>query len=185
MKNPKLSNRYAKALFDFAGEKNQIEEVYGDLKLFAGTLSENRELQLLLRDPVVPSNQKHQIFESVFNGTLHDITYQFLAVLLKKKREPALDTICDEFFKMYNAAHNIKTVHISTAKPLSDALKSKILNMLTEQIHATIDLKENVDPSIIGGFIFKMDDYYLDSSIISKINKLRQEFSQNNFQVQF
>ena len=30
-----------------------------------------------------------------------------------------------------------------------------------------------------------MDDYYLDSSILSKINRLRQEFSQNSFQVQF
>ena len=52
MKNPKLSNRYAKALFDFAGERNQIEEVFGDLQLFANTLKENRELQMLLRNPV-------------------------------------------------------------------------------------------------------------------------------------
>ena len=51
MKNPKLSSRYAKALYDFAAEKNQIEEVNSDLKLFAQTLKENRELQMLLRNP--------------------------------------------------------------------------------------------------------------------------------------
>ena len=185
MKNPKLSNRYAKALFNFAGENNQIEEVYGDLTMFAKTLKENRELQVLLRNPVVPSNQKHQIFESVFNGTLHNITYQFMDVLLKKHREPALDTICEEFFKLYNHSHNIKTVTITTAQPLGDGLKSKIMTMLTDQTHATIDLKQVVDPDIIGGFVIKMDDYYLDSSILSKINKLKQEFSQNSFQVQF
>ncbi len=185
MKNPKLSNRYAKALFDFAGEKNQIEEVYGDLKLFADTLKENRELQVLLRNPVVPSNQKHQIFESIFKGTLHDITYQFLEVLLKKRREPSLDAICEEFFKLYNQAHNIKTVFIATASPLREPLKDKIVALLTEQTHATIDLHQVVDSHLIGGFVIKMDDFYLDSSILSKINKLRQEFSQNNFQVQF
>ena len=185
MKNPKLSNRYAKALFDFAGEKNQIEEVYGDLKLFADTLKENRELQVLLRNPVVPPNQKHQIFESVFNGTLHDITYQFLDLLLKKRREPALDTICEEFIKLYNDTHNIKTVNIVTASPLSEPLKEKIVAMLTDQTHATIELHEFVDPHLVGGFIIKMDDYFMDSSILHKINKLRQEFSQNSFQVQF
>ena len=185
MKNPKLSSRYAKALFDFAGEKNQIEEVYGDLLLFANTLKENRELQMLLRNPVVESRQKHKIFESVFNGTLHEISYQFLDVLLKKKREPALDTICEEFFKMYNAAHNIKPVTITTAQPLGESLKTKILSILIEQTRSNIDLREIVDPEIIGGFVIKMDDYYLDSSILSKINKLRQEFSQNSFQVQF
>lgn len=185
MKNPKLSSRYAKALFDFAGEKNQIEEVNEDLLLFSNTLKENRELQMLLRNPVIESHQKHQIFESIFNGTLRDTTYLFLDVLLKKKREPALDTICEEYFKLYNAAHNIKLVTITTAQPLSDALKSKIVSLLKEQTKATVTLEEIVDPELIGGFVIKMDDYYFDSSILSKINKLRQEFSQNSFQVQF
>ena len=185
MKNPKLSSRYAKALFDFAGERNQVEEVHGDLQLFANTLKENRELQVLLRDPIVQPHQKHSIFESIFNGTLHDTTYQFLDVLLRKKREPSLDTICEEYFKMYNAAHNIKPVTVITAEPLSEALRGKITAMLTEQTRATVELKESVDPDIIGGFIIQMDDYYIDSSILSKINKLRQEFSQNAFQVQF
>ena len=170
MKNPKLSSRYAKALFDFAGEKNQVEEVCGDLRLFSDTLKENRELQ---------------IFESIFNGALRDTTYQFLDVLLRKKREPSLDTICEEFFKLYNTAHNIRPVTITTAQPLSDTLKSKIVAMLTEQTHATVALQEVVDPEILGGFVIQMDDYYLDSSVLSKINKLRQEFSQNKFQVQF
>lgn len=185
MKNPKLSSRYAKALFDFAGERNQIEEVNGDLRLFANTLKENRDLQMLLRNPVIASHQKHQIFESVFNGTLHDTTYQFLDVLLRKRREPALDTICEEYFKLYNVAHNIKPVTITTAQPLSEPLKNKIVAMLAEQTRATVALKEMVDPGIIGGFVIQMDDYYLDSSILAKINKLRQEFSHNKFQVQF
>lgn len=185
MKNPKLSSRYAKALFDFAGEKNQVEEVHGDLQLFANTLKENRELQVLLRNPVVQPHQKHQVFERIFNGTLHDITYQFLDVLLRKKREPSLDTICNEFFKLYNAAHNIRPATITTAKPLGETLRNKIVALLTEQTGATVVLTEAVNPDIIGGFVIKMDDYYLDSSILSKINRLRQEFSQNSFQVQF
>lgn len=185
MKNPKLSNRYAKALFDFAGERNQIEEVFGDLQLFANTLKDNRELQMLLRNPVVPPNQKHQIFESVFNETLHETTYQFLDLLLKKRREPDLDSISEGFFRLYNQSHNIKTANIVTAQPLSDELKSKIVSLLVEQTHATIELKEAVDPTIIGGFVIQMDDFYLDDSILYKFNRLKQEFSQNSFQVQF
>lgn len=185
MKNPKLSSRYAKALYDFAAEKNQIEEVNSDLKLFAQTLKENRELQMLLRNPVVEPRQKHQIFEGIFNGSLHDTTYQFLDLLLRKRREPALDTICEQFAKLYNTAHNIKVVKITTAQPLGEELESKILTMFAEQIHATIELQQVIDPEIIGGFVVQMDDQYFDSSILSRFNKLRQEFSQNQFQVQF
>ena len=185
MKNPKLSSRYAKALFDFAGENNQIEEVYADLQLFARTLKDNRELQILLRSPVVEPRQKHKVFESIFNGRLHEITYHFLDLLLRKKREPALETICEEFKKLYNTAHNIKVVDILTAEPLGEELKSKILTLLKEQTNADIELNQFVDPEILGGFVIKMGDQFFDSSIISKFNKLRQEFSQNQFQVQF
>ena len=140
--------------------------------MFANTLKENRELQLLLRNPVVEPHQKHQIFESIFNGTLHDTTYQFLDVLLRKKREPALDTICVEFFKLYNTAHNIKPVTITTAQPLSDALKSKIVAMLTEQTRASVALQEVVNPEIIGGYILEYDTYRLDASIQNQLRTI-------------
>lgn len=185
MKNLKLSGRYANALYDYASEKNMVEEVYNDLKLFAETLKENRELQVLLRNPVIPPLQKHKIFESIFNGTMHDITYQFLEMLLKKKREPSLDTICEEYIKLYNKLHNIRSVSIITATPLTATLKDKIVALLTEQTKATIELHETVYPDIIGGFVIQMDDYFFDASIISKFNKLKQEFSQNSFQVNF
>lgn len=185
MKNPKLSSRYAKALFDFSKEKNQTQVIFEDLKLFSATLKENRDLQMLLRNPVIEPRQKHSIFEKVFNGTLHDTTYKFLELLVKQKREPELDTICNEFFKLYNTDNNIRSAEITTAQPLSEDLKNKIIKMLSQQVNAQIELQQIIDPSIIGGFVIKMDDYYIDSSIISKINKLKQEFSQNDFQVHF
>lgn len=185
MKNPKLSSRYAKALYDFSKERGQVQEVYDDLSLFASTLKENRELQVLLRNPVIEPNKKHRIFEKVFNGTLHDTTYKFLKLLLKQKREPSLDTICEEYFKLYNIDKNIRTMKITTASQLSSQLEAKIVDMLSKQVNATINLVNVIDPKIIGGFKIQMGDYYLDSSIITKINRLRQEFSQNNFKVQF
>ena len=185
MKNPKLSYRYAKALFDFAKECDKVHEVYEAILMFSNTLRENRELQLFLRNPVVEPKQKHAIFESIFIGSLNDITYKFLEVLLKQRREPALDTICQEFVKLFNIENNIREVLITTAQPLSDVLRSKILALLTEQTKSTINLKELIDPEIVGGFIIQMNDHYIDHSVISKINKLKQEFSHNSFQVQF
>ena len=41
MKNLKLSNRYAKSLYDFAQEKGEVEQVYQDLKMIKQALNEN------------------------------------------------------------------------------------------------------------------------------------------------
>lgn len=185
MKNPKLSNRYAKALFDFAQEKGQIEEVSRDLALIKATLKGNSEMQAVLNSPVIPPAKKHTLFTSVFQSMVSETTFLFLDVIIRKKREPALATICDEFVKFYNEFHHIKTVKLTSAMPLSPNLVESIRAMLAEQTKQTIQIEEIVQPDIIGGFRLKMDDNYLDASIIAKLNRLRNEFAHNVYQVNF
>ncbi len=185
MKNPRLSNRYAKALFDFAQEKGQIEEVNHDLALIKETLKGNSEMQAVLNSPVIPPAKKHTLFASVFQSMVSETTFLFLDVIIRKKREPALATICEEFVKFYNDFHHIKTVKLTSAMPLSADLVESIRAMLAEQTKQTILIEQIVQPDIIGGFRLKMDDNYLDASIIAKLNRLRNEFAHNVYQVNF
>lgn len=185
MKNPKLSNRYAKALFDFALERKQLEDVYQDLTLVLNVLKENDELQTILNSPVIVPSKKHTIFTSIFKETLCETTFSFLDVIIRKKREPMLSGICCEFIKYYNEYHKIKVATLTCAEPLSDELTEKLKNFLTSDSDYAIELRQVVDKDIIGGFILKMDDFYYDNSIASKINKLRQEFAHNIYQVNF
>lgn len=185
MKNPRLSNRYAKALFDFAQEKGQIEEVNRDLAMIKETLKGNGEMQAVLNSPVIPPAKKHTLFASVFQSMISETTFLFLDVIIRKKREPALATICDEFVKFYNDFHHIKTVKLTSAMPLSADLVENIRAMLAEQTKQTILIEQVVQPDIIGGFRLKMDDNYLDASIIAKLNRLRNEFAHNVYQVNF
>ena len=185
MKNPKLSNRYAKALFDFAQEKGQLEEVNQDLALIKATLKGNGEMQAVLNSPVIPPARKHTVFANVFQSLVSETTFLFLDVIIRKKREPALATICDEFLKSYNEFHHIKMVKLTSAQPLSTELVDKIRHLLEEKTQQTILIEEVVQPDIIGGFRLKMDDYYLDASVIAKLNRLRDEFAHNVYQVNF
>ena len=170
MKNPKIANRYAKALFDFATEKNQVETVHKDLLLVLNTLKENRELLVVLDSPVIVPSKKRAIFKNVF---------------INKKREPMVAGICSEFTKLYNEHHHIKTVTLTSAMPLGSEIVEKIRAMLSEKTHYSIDIQQVVNPSIIGGIMVKMDDYFFDASISSKLNSLRQEFSHNIYQINF
>lgn len=185
MKNLKLSNRYAKALFDFAQEKGCVEEVHRDLVLIKQSLRESHELHTILNSPVVAPLKKHAIFASVFQSNTHEVTFGFLDVLIKKKREPMLDGICEEFVGYYNELHRIKVATLTTAQELSPALVEKIREILAEKTQYTIEIRQIVKPDIIGGILIKMDDFYFDASIISKINKLKQEFTHNIYQVNF
>ena len=55
---------------------------------------------------------------------------------------------------------------------LDDAQKQNIINLL--KTDATIEMVEKIDPSIIGGFIVRVDDKQIDASIVREISNLRQ-----------
>ena len=185
MKNPKVASRYAKALFDYAGENQQIDAVKDDLTQIIQVLKENQELQIVLNSPVIVPSKKYAIFAQVFANALSETTFNFLGVIIKKKREPAIATICEEYIKLYNQAHNIKVATLTTAQPISEALLEKIKGLLEEKTQATVQIKQLVDPQIIGGFLIKLDDNFIDASVLSKINKLKQEFAHNIYQVNY
>lgn len=185
MKNPKLANRYAKALFDFALERKQLEDVHKDLTMVLDILKENTELLTILNSPVIVPSKKHAIFTNIFKESLCETSFAFIDVILRKKREPMLSVICDEFIKYYNEYHKIKIITLTCAEPISDELVEKLKHFLAADSNYTLKIHQVVDKDIIGGFTLKMDDFYYDNSIASKINKLRQEFAHNIYQVNF
>jgi F-type H+-transporting ATPase subunit delta len=48
-----------------------------------------------------------------------------------------------------------------------------------------VQLVEKINPSLIGGFVLKVNDRQLDESISSKLNALRVQFSKNLYEKQF
>ena len=122
MKNPKIASRYAKALFDFATEKDQVEAVHKDLLLVHKTLKDNRELLVVLDSPVIVPSKKRAIFKNVFQNSLNEVTFSFLDVVINKKREPMVADICSEYTKLYNELHHIKTVTLTSATSLSSEI---------------------------------------------------------------
>ena len=185
MKSTKLAGRYAKALFDFAHQQEEIEAVNNDLALVKSVLKENSQLKAIIESPVIFPDKKNDIFADLFSGKISKTTFGFLSLIIKKKREPSLSTICDEYLKLYNIHHNIKIAHITTAVPLSEELAAALKQLLEEETHATIQLQEKIDENIIGGILVRIDDFLFNASILAKINKLRAEFSHNIYQAAF
>lgn len=185
MKNIKLANRYAKALYDFSIERGDLEQVYQDVLLIIGLLKVNRELNQALESPVIPHTKKSKIFKAIFENTLCPTTFGFIKLVLEKKREPALYTIAQEFVKLYYKFHNIKIADFVTAQPVEQSVQDKLVSLLEEKTGSRIILKSVIMPKLIGGFIIKIGDFIYDASILKEINMLKREFSYNIYQAGF
>ena len=56
-----ISDRYASALYDLASEKKIVDQILSDLNSLKKLLTENKDLLLVIKSPLIKSKDKHNI----------------------------------------------------------------------------------------------------------------------------
>lgn len=180
-----LSKRYAQALFDLAEEFKILDKVESDLRLVGEVFAENRELRVIVANPVIDAHKKVKILDSIFESSVQELSIKFLRLITNKGREKYIPYICEAFDEIYKEFKNILPVNIITAQKADSKIKAEISNKLKEATKMNIELSEKINEDIIGGFVIDFQDYQYDASIINQLNKLKKGFSENLYEIQF
>lgn len=182
MPNPRLAARYAKSLLDLANERNQLEEVYNDMLFLQAVCSKSREMVNLLRSPIIAPDKKEAILKEVTKGKIGQSTNAFIKLLVNKGREENLPEIITAFISQYKKQKGIQVVKLTTATPASEELKKQIIDRVKAQTKLqNIELKTEVQPDIIGGFLLEIGDTLVDASISYDLKAIRSQFLNNDF----
>ena len=179
MRGTRVDSRYAKSILDLATERGEVDAVYDDMMTIQDACEKCSELHLLLKSPIIKSDKKISILKAVFDGKLTELTSRFINIITSKGRESNLEGIVESFIFLYKAQKNIKSAIVTSAISLDDDTKGKILELVKAKDNVKVDLVEQVDQNIIGGFILRMGDSQIDASIKNKLNKLEKNFSKN------
>jgi F-type H+-transporting ATPase subunit delta len=180
MADIKAASRYVKSLLNLAVEKSVLEQVHADMLAFDKVLSENRALLTTLRSPIIKHYKKKNILDSLFRGRFNDLTLSFFRIITEKNREGLLPLIAKEFHNAYIEHQGIGRASVVTAVPLDKELREELLTVAKKVVgKSKIELKEEVDPSIIGGFILNAGSQQIDSSIKHKLKILQLNFNNN------
>ena len=82
-----ISDRYALALYDLAFENKVIDLVLENLESIQDVINNNKELQLLVKSPLIVSNDKLEILLKVMSQqNLNELSLTFLKVISQNKR---------------------------------------------------------------------------------------------------
>lgn len=182
MPNPRLATRYAKALLDLAVEKGQLEEVHADMQWIKAVCKSNPDFVSLLRSPIIKADVKKKILDAVTTGKLSDLSIAFNKLLTAKGRESNLPEISIAFLDAYKAEKNIHTVQLTTATPITDAMKTAIINQVKSAAgYEKIELEEKVNEDLIGGFVLQIGDKLVDASIAYDLKAIAKQFENNDF----
>ena len=185
MKAGRIANRYAKALFELAIEKNALEEIYKDALNITDLVKNVKELRQLLLSAVIPQSKKTAVFKEVFANTVHPITLNFLLILIGKRRENIVVEVVQEFIALFKEYKNIVTVHLKTASKMDVRLYSEIKERMEKELKLKVELVETVVPDLLGGFVLTYNDKQYDASIRKNILRLKKEYNINIYESKF
>jgi len=178
----RVANTYAKALLDLAIENKDLTRVQKDVDILEKSLA-SRDLVLLLKSPIINKDMKRKAIKAVFGKKLGKVSTSFIDIIIRKGRENLLPEIIKSFDGQYKKYKQITTVVITTATKMTEAnlkeIKAKLLKSnITDK---SLEMITKVDPSVIGGFVIEIGDKLYDASVAHQFNKLRKEFSVNDF----
>ena len=181
MSDIRVASRYAKSLIDLAQEKGILEEVHADMQLFSKTVQENRDFKLFLTNPIIKHDKKLVVLQTLFQNKVQTLTQTFFSIVTQKQREAILESVATEFIRQYNQIKGIEIAHITTAMPLTPELRTQINQKVAVLTGKTVQLKEKVDPDLIGGFILRVGDKQVDDSIRTDLRNLKKKFKENPY----
>lgn len=86
MKGTRAALRYAKALLNLAKEHGLHEEVNENMLLIANTISESKELQVMLKSPIIKSETKRNVLNAIFESHVNELSNGLIHLLIENKR---------------------------------------------------------------------------------------------------
>ena len=181
MKGARPALRYAKAILNLAKENNIESEVNAVMLLINATISENSDLQTMLKSPVIKAADKKNVLNALFTGKVNAVSLGLFNLLEENKRMVMLQPIASQYTTIYDYLKNMYVAKVTTAVALTKEMEEKVLNKIVELTGNKTSIENIIDPSILGGFILRVGDLQYDASISNNFNELRREFDNSHY----
>lgn len=176
MNESRAAIRYAKAILDLAVENKATDAVEKDMRSVMQTISDNKELRDMLANPVVKGEAKKNALTAIFKGS-HSISEGLVSILVDNKRVSLLAMVAEKFVILNEQLKGQDIAVVTTAVPLTAALEKQILEKVKNITGNKVTIENNIDESIVGGFVLRVGDLQFDASVANKLNSLKREFT--------
>lgn len=178
MAGTRAAIRYAKAVLNLAKDQNAAEAVNNDMKQIAAAVAQNEDLNAMLLSPVIKSSAKKAALLEIFKNA-NVATVNLIDTLIINKRLTLLEDIALKVNQLYDELKGIEVAQVTTAVPLTDDLKVKVLAKVKELIGKKVEVQNIIDETILGGFILRVGDIQYNASLANKLGKLKRELILN------
>ena len=166
-------------LFTSASQTNALFNVYEDITYIQNLYNNSESFRLFTQNQGVGAKEIRAFNKALLElGDFNELTIKFLEVLAENKRLIYIEAIAGRYQKLYQLFNKEEKITIISAETLSSSEEQEVLaalkaNPQNEGKEFTLDF--TVDPTIRGGLQMYTETEFMDMSLSSRIEKLRNE----------
>ena len=166
-----LARPYAKAAFEAARERNELES-WGRQMALADQIASNEAMRDALTQPQMNEEQSVALFTSIGGDRFTAEFVNFIRVLAENERLLLLPAINEQFVTLQQEAEQRMDVRVVSAIELSSEQSERMQLALAERFSKKIRLHNDVDPAMLGGAVIYAGDTVIDGSLRGQLDEM-------------
>ena len=169
-----IARRYTAALFALAKDAGSTEQTTRELDRFVDALDKEQTARDFFASPVVDRGEKVELLRKSLADRLSELTYNFIVLLVRKRRENLVDTIARQMHEMLDADKGNTVAAIATPRHLHPDELADLARRLSQVYKRKVIPQGRVDEGLLGGVVVQMGDTYVDASVAGKLEEIRR-----------
>jgi F-type H+-transporting ATPase subunit delta len=176
-----IRTRYADALVKYVQETGNGKSVCRQAEKLARILDEVPDLsRMIAAKDVVPAAKKRELLRAALGEPMAPELDRFIDLLLANGRIGSLRMVLRDFGDRYRRSLGLRKARLKVAVPPSEELLTRLKALVKERTGDEAVIEVVVDPDLIGGFVFDIDDAIIDKSVARKLELIRLQFIEKN-----
>ena len=164
---------YGQALYDLALEEALTKPVLDEVEVLLLGFEAEPDFVRLLSTPTLTKQERCQILDQRFRGKVQPYVLNFLKILTEKGYMRHFSDCCTAYREQYYKDNDILLVKAVTAVPMTKEQLVKLTRKLGTITGKQIELRNQVDPDVLGGVRLDYDGKRLDDTVSHRLEAVR------------
>ena len=173
MANNSHVNKYAKVLFNTAVKNNIAGDVREGLDAITKISKSVPEFNHVLFTKNTSGSDKKNILSNVLKNKISPLSLELLIILVENDEVKLIGDIINKYNHLMNATSVEIDVAITSNIQFSKDKLVSIKDSLSKKLDKQINIKNEIDDSLIGGVQLRIGNTIIDNSLSNKLNKLK------------
>jgi F-type H+-transporting ATPase subunit delta len=157
-------------------EVSEIPEVLEAFQIFSRLMDADKKLRLLFTSQLFTDDEKGKALVSVFSQLkISGQGEKFLKLIIMQGHLAAMKEIIKASISAYNDRLNKQTATVISTVALEKGYIERLKKTLEAMTQKDIEIENETDPSLLGGFIVKVGSTVYDSSLKGQFRLLKSE----------